>query len=220
MFTRFRPVLWVVTKVSILAVMCVLLTASALEAQSISTPDQFKSSFSVMAGIGYGHANFEHPGQFAGVEKISTPHYRVMLGYRPITYFGVGIGMADIGSTAFRGVQSASGSAVTEAGEIRAMSAEAYLTGHLPLTSLSCLYSRGGVGYLNVSQSIRSEGRSTTRHSNGVAPFVGIGAEVQCLKQIGFRMGLDWYFNAGDEAQTGKGSLSTAYAGFVLHFQH
>ncbi len=220
MNTQFRSAVRIVTKVSALAAICVLLTASAVKAQTISTPDRFHASYSVMAGIGYGHADFQHPGQFAGVEKISTPHYRVMLGYRPIEYLGVGIGMADIGSTAFRGVQSSSGSAVTQTGEIRALSAEAYVTGHLAITSLSCLYSRGGVGYLNVSQSsITDGGSSSTQHSNGFSPFVGIGAEVQCLKQVGFRMGLDWYFNAGDESLTGNGSLSTAYAGFVLRFQ-
>ena len=227
MNTRLRLTMWVATKVSVLAAVGVLLTVSALEAQTMSardahpitTPDRYQSNFSVMAGIGYGHADFQHPGQFAGVQKISTPHYRVMLGYRPHKNVGVGIGMADIGSTAFRGVQSASGSALTEKGEIRAMSAEAYVTGHIPLTSLSCLYSRGGVGYLNVSQSSVIEGSSSkTKHSNGFSPFVGIGAEVKCLEQVGFRMGFDWYFNAGDEALTGAGSLSTAYAGFVLRF--
>jgi hypothetical protein len=194
-----------------------LLFAGAAQAQPDLATDKSQPFFSVFAAVGYSRTAFNATESFSGIEKSSSPQFRAQIDYHFNPYLSASVGMASLGSTAFRGV-SALGSGVVQSGEISSLSAEAAVSGHLPLTSMSCVYARAGGSYMNVRMSQVTDGASTTLHSNGISPFTGVGVEVDCMNHVGFRMGMDWYFNAGNPDATGQGTINSAYGGFVFRF--
>ena len=189
----------------------------AANAQSFIRPDH-KPHFTVLAAAGYTHTPMQQADMSSTIVHGETPHFRVQFGYRIHEYFSADVGLASLGTSGFRGIVSSAEQRVVRSGEIRALSAEAALYGHLPLTDVSGLYIRTGAAYLNISQSQHSRTESHTLHSNGFSPFAGIGAEIDVARHIGFRVGMDWYMQAGDEQVLGEGTVSTIYGGFILRF--
>ena len=195
-----------------------ILVTGSLSAQQGYRMDVEQPSISLMAAVGYAYNGVGIGSGFSGIEKIGTPQLRAQVDYHVHRNFCVSAGMNSMGSTTFRGVDNLQGG-TTRSGEVSALSAELSVSGHFELTSMSCLYARGGGAYLNVRQTVQSDGGSSTQHANGISPFTGIGVEVDCLNQVGFRLGMDWYFNAGDPSITGQGTIRSAYGGFVFRFR-
>lgn len=191
--------------------------AGTADAQSFIRP-YHEPHFTVLAGAGYTHTPIRQADLRSAIVHGETPHFRVQLGYRIHEYFSADIGLASLGTSGFRGIVSSTEEHVIRSGEVRALSAEAALYGHLPLTDLSGLYIRTGAAYLNVSQSEHSTLESRTLHSNGVSPFAGIGVEIDVARHIGFRVGMDWYMKVGNEQVLGGGTVNTFYGGFILRF--
>ncbi|MDT8323400.1 MAG: hypothetical protein RRA94_04750 [Bacteroidota bacterium] len=194
-----------------------LSTGTAMAQPDIRTAsdDQF---FSVSAAIGYSRTAFKQADAFSGIEKASSPQYRAQLDYRLHRFLSVSAAMNLLGGTAFRGISHVDGN-VAQSGEISSMSAEAAIAGHLPLTKMSALFVRAGGAYINTRQTQVTDGNSTTSHANTLSPFTGVGVEVDLQSHIGFRMGMDWYFNAGDPTRMGEGAIQAAYGGFVFRFR-
>ncbi|MBN1446625.1 MAG: outer membrane beta-barrel protein [Bacteroidetes bacterium] len=201
-----------------LAALLLSTMAQDLSAQVGLDRDRSVTHFSVMAAAGYSHTALDHPDLLSSVEHAGTPHLRAQVGYRLHPYVSVGVGMASLGTTVYRGVVQSADASYVQSGEIRALGAEASLFGHYPISHLSSLYARAGAAFLNVSQSEKAPGVSRTLHSDGISPVAGIGAEVDVLDHIGFRIGMDWYFNVGDAPALGSGTISTVYGGFLLRF--
>lgn len=192
-------------------------TAGTADAQPSIHPDQ-EPHFTVLAAVGYTHTPMRQADLSSAIVRGETPHFRVQLGYSIHKYFSADIGLASLGTSGFRGIASSTDGRVIRSGEIRALSAEAALYGHLPLTDLSGLYIRTGAAYMNVTQSEHSTLESHTLHSNGFSPFAGIGVEIDVVRHIGFRVGMDWYMKVGDEQVLGNGTVNTLYGGFILRF--
>jgi len=194
-----------------------LMFTGALQAQPDLATNKSQPFFSVFAAVGYSRTAFNASESFSGIEKSSSPQFRAQIDYHVNPYLSASVGMASLGSTAFRGV-NALGTGAAQSGEISSLSAEAAVAGHLPLTRMSALYIRAGGSYMNVRMSQVSDGASTTLHSNGISPFTGVGVEVDVMNHVGFRMGMDWYFNAGNPDATGQGTINAAYGGFAFRF--
>jgi hypothetical protein len=201
--------------VMLLGMLLSTVTAVAQPDIRTASDDQF---FSVFAAVGYSRTAFKSGAVFSGIEKASSPQYRAQLDYRLHRYVSVSAAMNLLGGTSFRGISHADGD-VSQSGEVSSMSAEAAVAGHLPLTKMSALFVRAGAAYLNTRQTMLTGGSSTTMHANGFSPFTGVGVEVDLQSHVGFRMGMDWYFRAGDAARMGEGAIQAAYGGFVFRFR-
>ncbi len=201
--------------VMLLGMLFATVTAVAQPGIRTASDDEF---FSVFAAVGYSRTAFKSGDVFSGIEKSSSPQFRAQLDYRLHRFVSVSAAMNLLGGTSFRGISHADGG-VSQSGEVSSMSAEAALAGHLPLTGMSALFVRAGGAYLNTRQTMLSGGNSTTTHANVFSPFTGVGVEVDLQSYIGFRMGMDWYFRAGDAARMGEGAIQSAYGGFVFRFR-
>ncbi|MCB2205005.1 hypothetical protein KQI65_09675 [bacterium] len=195
-----------------------LLSIGSAAAQPQISPSPEYSHFSVMLAIGYSRTALQRGDTFSGIDRASSPQFRAQFDYRSFRYMGLSGGMNLLGSTAYRGVSQIDGR-VSQSGEISSMSAELAAAGYLPLTVKSTLYVRGGVAYINMRQSSTSEGGAASVHANVFSPLAGIGVELDLRRFIAFRVGLDWYFKAGDAARLGgEGAIQAAYGGFVFRF--
>jgi|GEM_PF-2181221 len=209
-FRRYIPL-------ALLAAAVFCTAARTADAQSFLSPEH-DPHFTVLAAVGYSYTPMQQTDLRSAIVHGETPHFRVQLGYRLHRYVSADIGLASMGTSGFRGIVSTADAKVIRSGEIRALSAEAALYGHLPLTGVSELYVRAGAAYMNVSQSEHSTVASHTLHANGFSPFAGVGAEIDVARHIGFRVGMDWYMKAGDEQVLGDGTINTFYGGFILRF--
>lgn len=203
--------------VALFAAALLLAGMQPANAQSFIRPDH-EPHFTVLAAAGYSHTLMRQVDLSSAIVRGETPHFRVQFGYRIHEYFSADLGLASLGTSGFRGIVNTTEQRVIRSGEIRALSAEAALYGHLPLTDVSGLYLRTGAAYLNVTQSEHTSAASHTLHSTGFSPFAGIGAEIDVARHLGFRVGMDWYMNVGDEQVLGDGTVNTFYGGFILRF--
>ncbi|MCB2206322.1 hypothetical protein KQI65_16380 [bacterium] len=202
---------------SVLLIGMLLSTGSAIAQPDISTVKDHQE-YSVMLAVGYSRTAFKQADVFSGIEKSNSPQFRAQLDYRPYRHLGLSGGMNLLGSTGYRGV-SLEQDGASQNGEVSSMSAELAAVGYLPLTQMSTLYARAGGAYINVRQSQVTDGVASTAHANGFSPLAGLGVEVDLQRLIAFRVGMDWYFKAGDAARLGgEGAIQAAYGGFVFRF--
>jgi opacity protein-like surface antigen len=196
-----------------------LLQSEYAIAQPDTAPDTEHHRFSVMLAVGYTRSAFNRADSYVGIARASSPQLGAQFDYRFFYHLGVGGAMNLLGRTEYRGIRQTDGQ-TKQQGELSAMNAELAVVGYLPLlTQKSTLYARAGGAYINVRQKQLSDGVPSSSHVNGISPLAGLGVELELQNILAFRVGMDWYFKAGDAVRLGgEGAIQSAYCGFVFRF--
>lgn len=191
----------------------IYLAAAIASALSLSAPAKagfFDFTLAPFVGASFGQSTLDVSCPASSACDDTDTAWRFYGGLEVNEFISMEAGYVDLGKATFTG-------ATTGSAEVNGMTIA--LVGTYAITPNVSLIGRGGMNILNLEINETTAGTPRNTGDTDVAWSLGVGAQYNLTKSIGFRVEFERFFNVGDAATTGEADVDLLSAGVVYMFR-
>lgn len=183
--------------------------ASALSLSAPATAGFFDFTLAPFVGVSAGQSTFDLSCDAGSTCDDTDTAWKIYGGLEVNEYIAMEIGYADLGEAKFSGATSGTA-------EVNGMTMQ--VIGTYAINPSFSLIGRGGMNFLNLEINETTAGVSSNAGDTDVAWSLGVGAQYNLSKSVGFRAEWERYFNVGDPDETGEMDIDLISASVVFKF--
>lgn len=191
----------------------VYLAVAVMSALSMSAPANagfFDFTLAPFVGASAGRSNIDVTCPVGSACDDTDTAWKVYGGLEVNEFISMEVGYVDLGEATLTGV-------TTGSAEVNGMTIAA--VGTYAITPNFTLLGRGGMNILNLEINKKTAGVSSNSGDTDVAWSLGLGAQYNLNKSLGFRVEYERFYNVGDADTTGESDVDLISAGLVYSFR-